>query len=195
MPTLRLGRSATWSVVALLCFVLLLPAAPVGADFNWGDYLSSGDPINVIFDINGTYPSAANVISTYLNWSVTGCGTNQNFPDHSSTPWEGTQTQRCSAVAGLSKDHVRFNQGNDWGGVAWGTWTMAPAHHENVLRCDDGWWRDVVDSFDGPRNMIVVTLGNQGYTTGWVYKGNIAASRQCDGSYVGGDGYYVWIDI
>lgn len=182
-------------LIASTALALVLGAGQVGharADFYWGNYISSGDPINLIFDINGSLANSRTLVEQYLLWSSAD-GSNQLFPDHSDTPVENTEDQRNSGCC--NQYHVRFNQGNDDGGPSWGTWTMAPAHHENVVWCDNGLPGHAVDTFDGARDTVVQNFQSRQYTTGRIYRTLNAASRQCDGTSVAGDGYYWWIDI
>lgn len=183
----RLLRLLVSGVLALV--LCLLASNQARADFYWGYYISSDDPVNLIFDINGTQYNALSQLHTYVGWTYT-MGSNQLFPDHSDSPWENTWAHRASSCFFCSRNHVRFNQGNDYGGQAWGTWTMAPAHYE-VPACGTHRATD----FNGPRDHVRNVFAGRGNPTGYIYKGNNGKARQCDGSEIAGDGYYAWIDI
>lgn len=118
----------------------------------------------------------------------------QQFADHSASPWENQDSQAGSDCDLCSRYHLRYNEGNDWGGASWGTWTMAPGHYDQVVWC--GWfWGHASTTFDGARNVVHNAFVNNGYTIGWINRGNNQASVQCNGTWVAGDGQYVWIDI
>ncbi len=130
-------------------------------------------------------------VLAYTGWYNRG-GSSQNFPDHSDRAWDGQDSQAGSDVEWANRHHLRYDEGNDWGGI-WGTWTMAPGHYEEVRWC--GWddaWRHVTVSFDGTRNYVHNAFVNNGYHIGWINRYLNAARDQCDGSSVAGDGQYVW---
>lgn len=166
------------------------------ADLNFNGYLwecspsycALKDPINVLFDVNGTLSNTINEVRTHLGWSSTS-GANLKFVDHGQL--EDPQAQYASGCTLCSRYHARYNQGNDNGGPGWGIWTMAPVHYEIVTRCGH-----VTTTFDGARNYVKNTFANSGHhPTGFYWKGNTQASQQCDGSWVAGDGYFAYIDI
>jgi hypothetical protein len=176
---------------SVLLFSSLVSTSAVRADFYWGDYISAGDPINLIFDINGTWTNTYDRVLAYLGWYDRG-GTTQQFPDHSSSPWENQNGQAGSDCDLCERYHLRYNQGND-SAAGWGTWTMAPAHYEQYTWCGAPYHKS--STYDGARNVVHNAFVNNGYTIGWVNRANNQAVRQCDGSYTAGDGWYVWIDI
>ncbi len=181
-------------ICAIVALGFCLASAPQArADFYWGDYISAGDPINLIFDVNGSWTNSYDYVLAYLGWYDRG-GSTQQFPDHSASPWENQNGQAGSDCDFCNRYHLRYNQGNDWGGASWGTWTMAPAHYDQVeWSCSPPNHKS--STYDGARNVVHNAFVNNGYTVGWVYRGNNRGIRQCDGSYTAGDGYYVWIDI
>jgi hypothetical protein len=195
-----LQRKPRHALVGLLVVGLsLLVPANAGADYSWGwngnGYISAGDPINLIFDIGGTWPRTYDRVLAYTGWYDRG-GSTQSFPDHSASAWDSQDAQAGSDVETANRYHIRYDEGNDYGGSGWGWWTMAPAHYEEVRWC--GWdqgWRHVVTTFDGARNSVHNAFVNNGYTIGWVNRGLTASRGQCDGSSVSSDGQYVWIDI
>ncbi len=174
---------------SIACAFFLANTPGARADFYWGDYISAGDPINLVFDGNGSWTNSYDYVLAYLGWYDRG-GSAQQFPDHSASPWENQDGQAGSDCEICSRYHVRYNQGNDGGGASWGTWTMAPAHYDQVV-----WCGHKSSTYDGARNTIHNAFVNNGYTVGFIYRGNNQAARQCDGSYTAGDGSYVWIDI
>jgi hypothetical protein len=173
--------------------LLSLHAGGAEADLYYGPYLQpGGDPINVLFDMNGTQYNTWNHISRYMGWGNNGGG-DQTFYDHGSP--EIQWSQLASANVWSNRDHGRMNQGNDWGGSAWGTWTMAPVHYEeNVWGWDCGGGH-AVRSFDGTRNHVRGTFANNGFATGTYWKGHASWTPQCDGTSVWNDDYVAWIDI
>jgi hypothetical protein len=186
-------RTLRFVISGLLAVSLLVfDAGSAGADYYWGHYISSNDPVNLIFDVNGTWTNSLYHVNAYLGWTDRG-GSNQQFPDHSSQPWESQNFQHASNCLACHRDHIRYNQGNDWGGPVWGTWTMGPVHYEEI----DYWCaRHRTVTFNGARDHVKGTFGNiYGHPTGYVRINNTAPAPQCDGSTVAGDGYYGWIDI
>lgn len=159
------------------------------ADLNWREYISSGDPISIIFDVNGTLGNSVKLMYDNLAWVNNG-GSTQQFQDHYN--WNDMTDQNGSSCSTCDRYHTRLRQGADQGCCGWGTWTMAAAHYEVW---DWGCFNHRSTTFDGARETIRSAFQNRGYNLGYIYRGINNPARQCDGSEIVGDGQYVWIDI
>ncbi len=151
------------------------------------------DPVNVIFDINGTVGNSQTHLNHHLGWTEV-AGDPELFYDHWKY-WEYQESQYGSGGPFSNRDHMRLNQGNDWGGASWGWWTMAPVHHEYI---DWDCYKHVVDTYNGARDWVAYKFNQYGAhpAQGKARLGNtLPVDQGCKNIKVNGDGDYVWIDI
>jgi len=186
-----LHRLFRFTIALMIASTILIFHTQVSlAHLAFDPYIYSGsaikDPINIIFVVNGTLSNSTWEIGYHFGWTDQG-GSTLQFKEHSVT--ENMQAQRASACLACNRYHNRFNQGNDSGGSFWGTWTMVPVHHD-VLR----WCGHIADTFDGARDYIISGMVAT-HSWGYYYLGNSAATQQCDGSWIAGDGWAKYVSI
>lgn len=181
-----------FAIVVLAMILSAFSTRSAKADVSYGPYIWTfsgylADPVNLLFDINGSVSNSLTHVSHHLGWTDQG-GQDMQFLDHSS--WEGKDAQTASGCLPCNRYHQRYNQGADDGGPGWGTWTMGPVHYEVVIYCGHA-----STTYNGARDYVKNAFSGGGHTTGYVWKGNNAAISQCNGSQVAGDGYVAWLDI
>lgn len=159
----------------------------------------SSDPIGVVFtNGSGSYahPYQHASRSDHGSWTYGGSNPGQYFWDD--TGCTSGDYDAANGSGSASRSHMRWEhaQTTDAGNAYAATphyeewvWDSYPFSGHHCVR---------PNGFSTGRDGVQyqwVTLGNKHPDTYWSYWGNTYAALQCDGQYVGGDGWVIYIDM
>lgn len=185
-------------IILAFAFGAILGPRPASADVNFHPYIkptSNGsganmDPIHVLYTISGTHSNTQLHFLHHVGWTDQG-GNTMYFGDHGS--WQGHTDQRGSACGWCIRYHTRFNTQDDAGPAGYGTFTMGPAHYEEISISPP--CGHVSVSYNSARDTIANSMSAGGHFVTWVYWGNNQVIMQCDNRGTVGDGWLVRIDV
>jgi hypothetical protein len=164
------------------------------ADTVFGDYIRSApvsgpdkDPVNVLYTINGSLANTLAHFAHHVGWYDDG-GSDMWFRD--SCCWYIQDAQKASWCGWCERNHTRFKHHQTYGDPGYQDFTMGAAHYEIVVGCGHS-----SRSFNAPRDAIASAFQGGGHLAVWYYRGNNAASVQCDQVYTAGDGWLIRAEI
>lgn len=186
------------SSLLLLAAALQAPAA-TQAHLSISHYTRGGtncndhliDPINVMFYGLHGYPTrAAHILHKYAGWDNHD-GSHQSFWTHGECR---EQTgQRADDCGFCNRHHGRFfmNKGFD----TKGRYDTVMDAHTDVFSSYCGKHKNDTPYGSDHARASVANAMNGHYRLTWHDWGNGGHIKQCDGEYVHGDGYALWVDV
>lgn len=180
-PSNSLGRSTLVAILVVLA--LARPATIAANDFGFSEYTYGTnictqikDPLNPFYqyDLATSVAKTENVLNRDRD-----LGTDQWFA-------EGSTCDRVDRKRASSLDWPRNHTRLEWSNINAGI-TASPMHRDVYVGYPC--W-DVASSFNSARDAATSIYQANGCFVPYTYTGNNSSIKQCDGRWVGGDGYY-----